>query len=188
MTAATRAEDVPAARPPRLWGPADLLTCVRLPLAAAFVLLDDPHVRLAILAVAGASDVLDGMVARRVGPSRAGAILDPVVDKVFTLSAVFAVVATPGALILGAWEIAGLLLRDLGVVGGFVATHFIFRRRVTIPARVSGKCVTVLQFATLAAILLAWPAARWCAWAAAAASVWTIADYAREGWRRVHGA
>lgn len=185
MTAVTHAADLPVARPPKLWGPADLLTLVRLPLAAAFVLMDDAHVRLAILAVAGVSDVLDGIVARRVGPSRAGAVLDPVVDKIFTLSAVFAVVAMPGALILGGWEIAGLLLRDLGVVGGFVATHFVFRRRVTLPARLSGKCVTVLQFATLAAILLAWPAARPIAWATAAVSVWSILDYTRQILNRV---
>ena len=88
-------------------------------------------------------------------------------------------------MIPGGWELAGLLLRDLGAVGGFVATHFVFRRRVTLPARLSGKCVTVLQFATLAAILLAWPAARPIAWATAAVSVWSILDYTRQILNRV---
>src|SRR6185295_3489677 len=113
----------------------------------------------------GISDVLDGIVARRYGSSRIGAVLDPIADKLFTLSAIFAVVATPGAMRLGVIEFVGLLLRDLGVVGGFVATHFVVRRPVTVPARFAGKCVTFLQFATLAAILLAWPGTRWIAWA-----------------------
>ena len=192
MSAATQAavprppaDPEPAGRPRRTWGPADWCTVVRVPLAAAFVLFEDPHVRLAVLTAAGISDVLDGIVARRAGPSRVGPWLDPVVDKAFTLSAFFAVAATGGAQVLGGWEIAGVLLRDLGVVGGIIATRLVLRRTVTIPARVSGKCVTVLQFATLTAILVAWPAVRPLAWATAAASVWAIADYSREGFRRL---
>src|SRR5580704_15153614 len=61
----------------------DLLTAIRLPLAAAFLATDDRAARLVILGAAGISDLLDGAWARRVGPSRLGVILDPICDKVF---------------------------------------------------------------------------------------------------------
>ena len=165
-----------------------MLTALRIPLAVVFVVVPDPAVRLAVLAAAGGSDVLDGIVARRLGPSRIGAVLDPVVDKVFMFAAALSVVTTHGALFLRGWEIAGVLLRDLAVTGGVIVTLIRHRRRVTLPARVSGKVVSVLQFLTVAAILLESPYTRPCAWAVAGASVWAITvwaitDYARIGVR-----
>jgi CDP-diacylglycerol--glycerol-3-phosphate 3-phosphatidyltransferase/cardiolipin synthase len=175
-------------RPRRTWGPADLLTALRLPLAAAFVLVPDPHARLLILAVAGLSDVFDGIVARRLGPSRIGEVLDPIVDKIFMLAAVLTVVTTAAGVRLGGWEIAGLLLRDIAVTVGVCVAFVRRRRRVTIPARLSGKVVSVMQFATIAAILLDSAASRPLAWGTAAVSVWAIVDYARIGIRMVREA
>ena len=184
MREAGHRDDDGPPRPRRNWGPADLLTAARIPLAAAFVFVPDSGTRLAILAAAGLSDVLDGIVARRLGPSRIGAVLDPVVDKIFMFAAVLTVVSTKAGIGLRWWEIAGVLLRDLAVFGGFVATMFL-HRRVTIPARVSGKVVSVLQFATVAAVLLERHEMRPLAWATAAASLWAIADYAVAGVRIV---
>jgi phosphatidylglycerophosphate synthase len=150
-----------------------------------FVAVPDAHVRLAVLAVAGLSDVLDGIVARRVGPSRIGEVLDPVVDKLFVLCAVLTVVTTKSGERLGGWEIAGVLLRDLAVTAGAAVAFVRLRKRVTIPARASGKTVSVLQFATIAAILLDLAAARPLAWTTAAVALWAIADYARIGFRVV---
>ena len=75
----SEAEQVAAPR----FGAADALTALRLPLAAWFVLTQDDDHRLVILVIAGVSDLLDGALARRVGPSRLGAFLDPVADKLF---------------------------------------------------------------------------------------------------------
>jgi phosphatidylglycerophosphate synthase len=188
VSAAAVTAEGPAPRPRPTWGPADLLTALRLPCAAAFVLYPDVRVRLAILAFAGASDLLDGYVARRVGPSRIGEVLDPVVDKIFILAAVLAVVTTAEGIRLGPWEIAGVLLRDIAVVAGFFVALVRRRRRVTIPARASGKAVSVLQFLTIAAILLELAAARPLAWTTAVASVWAIVDYARIALRGLRGA
>jgi phosphatidylglycerophosphate synthase len=162
------------------------VTVLRLPLAAAFVLDEDPWHRFAILAVAGATDVLDGVVARRFGGSRAGPVLDPVVDKLFTVTAILAVVTTRVGETLSGWEFAGVMLRDLAVLGGFVAAAWL-RRRVTIPARISGKVVTVMQFATLTAILLEWHHVRHLAWTTAVVSLWAVIDYARIGVRQLRG-
>ena len=62
---------------------ADVLTLARLPLAVAFPLTSSSAWRLAILGIAGATDLLDGPLARTFGGSRFGAVLDPVADQLF---------------------------------------------------------------------------------------------------------
>lgn len=152
---------------------ADLLTLLRIPLAVLFLLLDDALTRLAILAVAAATDLLDGVLARRLGSSRFGAFIDPVADKLFMLAA-FIVVAMSGAL---AWyEIAGVLLRDLVASVAFVITS-ISGRPMAIPARLGGKAVTLAQVLTLVAFLTDSPLLRPLAWATAAIALYAIWDY-----------
>ncbi|MBE0592138.1 MAG: CDP-alcohol phosphatidyltransferase family protein, partial [Gemmatimonadales bacterium] len=63
--------------------PPDVLTALRLPLAAAFLLVEGMAARLAIVVVAAATDFVDGIWARRIGGSRLGVVLDPVCDKAF---------------------------------------------------------------------------------------------------------
>lgn len=155
--------------------PADALTSVRLPLAALFPLVGQAPVRLAIIAVAALSDVLDGVFARRFGGSRAGAVLDPVVDKVF-MAAAFLTLWRSGRLLW--WEIAGVLLRDiLAVLGGLAV--WLWRRPVSLPARAGGKAVTVGQVLTLVAFVAESPLVRPLAWATAAISVYALWDYGR---------
>lgn len=186
------ATDVPVEAlepPPRrgLWGPADLVTAIRLPLAIVFLAVDHVGVRLVVLLVAAGSDFVDGWVARRWGSSRAGPVLDPIFDKGFTVAVVLALVPTRIGGTLGPWEITALLLRDLAVLGGFLTT-LAMRRPVTIPARFSGKLVTALQFTTLGALLLESAFARPLVWTTAAASVWAIAEYTRDAVRQVRAA
>jgi phosphatidylglycerophosphate synthase len=159
--------------------PPDLLTALRVPLAAAFVLADDTGVRLGIVLVAAASDVADGIWARRLGGSRIGVVLDPVCDKLFMLAA-FSVVF--GSRALSIWEILGVLVRDLVAAVGFVAS-VVLRRPTTLPARAGGKAVTVGQVLTLVAFLAESPLMRPLAWATAAMAVYAIADYGRLAWR-----
>ena len=66
---------------------ADLLTALRVPLGIAFPFVHRPGWQLGLVGAAAASDFFDGMLARRLGPSRAGALLDPVADKVLGLAA-----------------------------------------------------------------------------------------------------
>lgn len=154
---------------------ADLLTLLRLPLAVLFLLVEDGMVRLAILAVAATTDLLDGALARRLGSSRFGAFIDPVADKLFMLAA-FVVVAMSGEL---AWyEIAGVLLRDLVATIAFVVTYM-SGRPTSIPARLGGKAVTVAQVLTLVAFLTESPLVRPLAWATAAIALYAIWDYSQ---------
>jgi len=155
--------------------PANVVSAARIPLAAAFALADGTLVRVGILAAAAVSDLLDGWLARRLGPSRLGAILDPVTDKVFMVTA-FAMLAASGA--LTPLEILGVLLRDivapLGYGGGVL-----LRRPFTVPARAGGKAVTVGQSLTLFAWLLGSRYLEPLAWATAAMALYALADYGR---------
>ena len=157
------------------WAAADLLSLARIPLAAAFVLVPDSSWRLGIVALAAATDLLDGPVARRFGSSPFGAVLDPIADKLFMAAAV-GVVAFSGRLAI--LEIIGVLLRDIVATVAFAATLLSHQPRA-IPARSSGKAVTVAQILTLVAFLLDSPFLRPIAWATTAIAVIAIWDYYR---------
>ena len=157
------------------WSAADLLTAVRLPLAVLFPLVQDMWVRIGIVTIAAATDLLDGPIARRFGSSALGVVLDPVADKLFMASA-FGVVAFSGQL---AWyEIVGILLRDIVATVAFAITAVSHRARA-IPARLGGKAVTVGQLLTLVAFLLESHLLHELAWATAAVGLYAIWDYSR---------
>ncbi len=154
---------------------ANLVSVSRLPLALAFAAYPAVGVRIAVLAGAAATDLLDGALARRLGPSRLGAWMDPVADKIFMLTA-FGALALSGA--LGWVEVAGVLLRDVLAPLGYLAS-WVARRPFAVPARVGGKAVTVGQTLTLFAWLLDSTFLRPLAWATAAMALYAIADYGR---------
>ena len=163
---------------------ADLLTALRLPLAAAFPFVHRPAAQLALVAAAAASDFFDGMLARRLGESRAGAVLDPTADKVF-MAAAFITVAR--ADLLHPLEIAGVLGRDIVAALGYVGA-WLLRHPMTLPARAGGKAVTVLQLLTLVACIVRSPHARSIAWATTAVGLYAIWDYGRAAARGTHSA
>jgi len=158
------------------WGTwADVVTALRLPLAALFPFTHQPAWQLVIVGLAAATDFVDGILARRIGASRAGAVLDPVADKAFAAAA-FLTVASRGML---AWyELVGVLLRDILAVLGFFGT-WLLRRPVALPARAGGKAVTVAQMLTLVAFIADSPLVRPLAWATAAIAVYATWDYGR---------
>lgn len=157
----------------RSWAVADLLTGVRIPLAIAFVVVDSTNWRVAFLWAAGITDFVDGLAARRWGSSRLGAFLDPVADKLFTAAA-FGVVAFSGA--LAWWEIAAVLARDIAAALAFLITVLV-KRPAAIPARVSGKLVTIGQLLVLLAFLLDSWLLRPIAWVTGAIACYAILDY-----------
>lgn len=159
---------------------ANLVSLARLPLAVAFVAVDAVGVRLAVLAAAAGSDLLDGWLARRLGPSRLGAILDPVADKVFMIAA-FGQLALAGA--LTPLEVGGVLLRDILAPLGYLASVAL-RRPFTTPARAGGKAVTAGQSLTLFAWLMGSRYLEPLAWATGAIALYAIADYGRLAVRR----
>jgi len=157
------------------WSAADVVSLLRIPLAAAFVLVSHSGWRLAIVGAAAATDLLDGPLARKLGSSPFGAVLDPIADKLFMAAAV-GVVAFSGR--LEVYEIVGVLLRDIVATVAFAGTLISHRPRA-IPARSSGKAVTVAQILTLVAFLIESPYLRPIAWATTIIAVIAIWDYYR---------
>lgn len=163
---------------PLVKGP-DFLTALRFPLAVLFVLVPDSGVRLAVLIAASASDVLDGIWARRVGSSRLGIPLDPISDKFFMVLTFMTVFREGG---LSPMELGAVLLRDLTAVVTF-AGALVVRRPMVIPARAGGKAVTILQGLTLVAFVVGWDLVGVLAWTTGIVSVYAIIDYIREARR-----
>src|SRR5574338_111015 len=110
----------------------------RLLLAAAFVAVRDPAIRLSLLVVAAATDFLDGWIARRRhAVSRSGALIDPIADRLFVVTAV-STYLIEGPISGGAYFT--LLSRDIATfVGYLVARSVPWLRAVVFRARLLGK-------------------------------------------------
>jgi phosphatidylglycerophosphate synthase len=103
-----------------------------------------------------------------------------VADKLF-MAAAFGVVLFSGVL---AWyEVALVLIRDL-VASVAVFIGLAFGRTTTVPARLGGKAVTLLQLLTLLAFLLESPHLRSRAWATGAVELYALWDYNRLYFRK----
>jgi cardiolipin synthase len=112
-----------------------------LPLAWA-IFTGRPALALALAALGGASDALDGWLAKRHRwQSRLGSVLDPVADKLMMLAAVVPLGAI-GALPL--WLVLLILVRDLVIVAGAIAWHRLVAPLTGEPTRLS-KATTFAQ-------------------------------------------
>ena len=160
-----------------------LLSWVRLPLAACFVVfVDRPVAALAVLAAAGLSDVLDGWVARRFGLVTAtGAALDPITDKLFVLTVAATLVASGHLSVTAVLLLSTREIGELPLVVWFVCSPTARSVRAAAPsANVGGKLATVLQFAAVSWALLGQPRLELCIAAASAAGALAALGY----WRR----
>ncbi len=160
---------------------ADGITLLRIPLAIAFPFVTGTDARLALLGLAAATDLGDGFVARRFGGSRLGVLLDPVADKLFMAFA-FGVVLFSGA--LSWYEIVAVLARDIVATFAFVIM-IITGRTASVPARVGGKAVTLMQFLTLVAFVMDWELLHRAAWATGAVAVYAVYDYNKPFFRKL---
>lgn len=107
---------------------------------------------LVLMAVAGASDGVDGWLARRLDAvSRFGEALDPVADK---LLVVIMVVIFTVQEELPVWLAVVIIARDLIIVGGALTYRTLFGRIEFAPTFVS-KANTAMQIVTLLGLLLA---------------------------------
>lgn len=169
----------------------NLISYTRLPLGALFPFVSDrPLPALAVLVVAGITDVLDGWVARRSGhPTITGAVVDPICDKLFALAVVLTLVAQgriPG------WGVPALLTREVLQVPLALwiglSPRFRGARLATARANIPGKAATTVQFAAVLAAI-GWPAAlEPTLWAAAAAGVAAGISYWMRQLRRIRTA
>ncbi len=128
----------------------------------------------------GATDFLDGRLARRSNPTKLGVFLDPLADKLVVLLAGWVLVG------IGRFSwlpIAIIMVREIAIT---IYRSYWARRGVSIPARTSAKYKTFVQgLAILAALCPALDGALWVGdaalWFATVFTVVTGVQYAIDG-------
>jgi CDP-diacylglycerol--glycerol-3-phosphate 3-phosphatidyltransferase len=160
----------------------NVLSLSRVVLAAAFPFVRRPTWQVALIVAAGATDFLDGFIARaRHTDNKWGALLDPITDRVFVFTALVTYLLV-GQLTTTQYFI--LLSRDLATALGFLVARAIpWLRRVTFKARLTGKLVTTLQLVVLLAVPLAPSAIPTLVVIVGVLSAWSIIDYTLALWR-----
>lgn len=117
---------------------------------------------LVVFVVAGLTDGLDGLLARRFGQqSQLGTILDPIADKMMMVSA-FIVLSMrsvfpqplPGHLPIPFWVTIAVISRDVFIVVGAAAINIMTGFRGFRPSML-GKISTTVQIAAIAIIMFA---------------------------------
>lgn len=154
----------------------------RVVLALAFVLVSDPWDRIALIAVAGFTDFIDGWLARHEkSESTAGALLDPLADRIFVFVAI-STYLVEGLLTTGQYFV--FLTRDLATAAGFIVAKIIPTLRPAVfRARMLGKIVTVIQMITLVTIIVLPETTRFLILAIGIVSLASIVDYTIALWR-----
>ena len=133
-------------------GPANQLTLLRLllvPVFALFMLYGRPGWALVTFAVAGATDALDGLIARRTGPTTLGAWLDPAADKLL-LATMFVMLTLPGLGLtarIPLWLTVLVISRDIAIVLTVAIFNLAIARRTFRPS-FTGKVATATYVVT----------------------------------------
>ena len=112
----------------------------------------DTLAALILIAVAGASDAVDGELARRFDwRTRFGAFADPAADKLL-MFVVFVILTVQGHIPI--WLLAIVVGRDVVIVGGAVAYRLLFGELTMSPTLIS-KVNTALQVIMLLLVVVA---------------------------------
>jgi cardiolipin synthase len=171
------------------------LTILRILLVPVFAITFYLHgdaariVSFAIFCIAGASDVLDGLAARRLrASSELGRMLDPIADKILVAVALMMLVASGVVYGLALIPALVILAREILVSG---LREFLATAAVSVPVTRVAKMKTVLQMISIGAMILGpivdkiIPGAVYFAhlllWIAAALTVYTGFVYLRAG-------
>ncbi len=177
-------EDAPPAfGPAALVTPANLVTVARIAASPVFiVMIVSWGARWATFAVGfviAMTDYLDGWLARRHGPTRAGAFLDPLADKVFVLGGMAALVWN------GQFHVVPVVIIAVRELAISAYRSRAGRLGISIPATKLAKWKTFTQLWAIGFAVMPPLAtdAHWVAtltlWVAVALTVWTGWSYLR---------
>ena len=131
---------------------ANQLTLLRLllvPVFAIFMLYGRPGWALVTFAVAAVTDALDGLLARRSGPTTLGAWLDPMADKLL-LATMFVVLTLPGLGLtsrIPLWLTVLVISRDIAIVLTVAVFNLAVARKTFTPSLL-GKVATAIYLVT----------------------------------------
>jgi cardiolipin synthase (CMP-forming) len=131
----------------------NFITTVRIILAPIFVIYiisDQLIMGLVVLVISGASDGIDGFVARMFNQkSKLGAYLDPLADKITLISAFVTLTIRD---LLPSWLTVTVISRDILILMG-IFILFLNGMKISIRPAISSKVTTCLQFITLISVL-----------------------------------
>lgn len=132
--------------------PANQLTLLRMlliPVFALLVIYGYLGAALVVFIVAGLTDALDGLAARRTGQTTLGAWLDPVADKLL-VTTMFVVLTVPLDHLVAripVWLTVLVLSRDIGIVATVAIVNLAIGRRTFRPSMI-GKVATATFLTT----------------------------------------
>jgi cardiolipin synthase len=163
----------------------NLVTLLRLmlaPFVAADILEGYYRRAIALAFFAGITDVIDGLLARKMGEATpTGAYLDPIADKIL-LSAIY--VALGIAKAIPWWMVAVVFGRDILILG-MAAYGLLLTSIRKFPPSVWGKLSTFFQISAALMVMCAragFPApVKLAVWLMVAATVWSGIHYAWRG-------
>ena len=130
-----------------MWNIPNVLTIIRLALIPVFIIVyynGHPHQALAVFCLASFTDMLDGILARKLNQiTDFGKLFDPLADKLMVLTALFC----QGAAGIFPWEaIIIVLVKELIMMTGSV---YMLNKGVVVYANYFGKTATVCFIASL---------------------------------------
>ena len=150
------------------------------PIAAICLIHGTPrskYVTVVVVVLAIATDVLDGVVARRLGTvSTFGVFLDLTADKVFICPILFLIAANNKSLLALAVIVT---MREFLIMG---VRAYAASAQVVIPARRYGKLKAIVMYPALILVLLEAPAANWVLLTSVIIAVISAGDYLRRAW------
>ncbi|MCE2528842.1 MAG: CDP-alcohol phosphatidyltransferase family protein [Acidimicrobiia bacterium] len=129
-----------------LWTLPNLISFLRILALPVFLWvllgLDRPFLAAVLLGLISVTDLLDGMLARRLGQvSEIGKMLDPVADRLVVFAGVV------GGMVAGLvplWLGVSLLIRE--AIIGPTTIYYLVRQNIRVPVRRMGKTATALIF------------------------------------------
>ena len=138
--------DQPATQDAGLWTWPNLISVLRILALPVFLWvllgLDRPFLAAVLLGLISVTDLLDGMLARRLDQvSEIGKMLDPVADRLVVFAGV---VGGMAAGLVPLWLGGSLLVRE--AIIGPTTIYYLVRRNIRVPVRRMGKTATALIF------------------------------------------
>jgi CDP-diacylglycerol--glycerol-3-phosphate 3-phosphatidyltransferase len=153
-------------------------------LAFGFVLLTNEQIALAVFLIAGATDLLDGYLARRLQQiTTVGTLLDPIADKLLISAALISLVQVR---IVPAWMAILIIGREFAVSG---LRSIAASEGLIIKANQWGKLKTATQVVAISICMLSmrfpelYPIAMTALWVVVAATILSAFVYFQRFWR-----
>ncbi|MGE5703356.1 MAG: CDP-alcohol phosphatidyltransferase family protein, partial [Clostridia bacterium] len=119
------------------------------------------EIALAILIVAGLTDIVDGYYARKYNQiTSLGVMMDPLADKLMMMAVIVSLLLTER---ISIWPALFFVARDVGMI--VTSAFFHFRGKKTVPANAFGKVTTVLFYITFPLLMYRYIYAEELLWA-----------------------